>query len=197
MRLDAATVSVLTAPSVEPVTLAEAKLHLRVDITAENDLITRLIGVARRYCEQASGRAFVTQTLTGGLSGWPVDGVIRLPYAPLQSVTSITYVDEDANTDTVSSDVYGVDTKLGLVYLDTDQEWPSEAMRTYDPITVTWVAGYGDAASDVPDGYKQAILLMVGHLFENREAVVVGAGYTGVEVPLAVESLLMVDRYAY
>jgi uncharacterized phiE125 gp8 family phage protein len=197
MKLAAETVSVGTEPSVEPVSVDEAKLHLRVDIATENDLITRLIAVARRHSEQLSGKAFITQTLAGGLSGWPRDGVIRLPYMPLQSVTSITYVDADGDTQTLAETVYGVDTKLGLIYLKNNQSWPTTALRDYDPITVTWVAGYGDAAADVPDAYKQAILLLVGHWFENRESVVVGQGYTATNVPMAVMDLLTIDGAYY
>jgi len=194
MILPANTVSVSSGPSVGPVTRTEAKTHLRVDIADEDDLIDRLIAASSRYCEQVSGRAFITQTLTGGLSGWPIDGVIRLPYPPLQSVTSIAYVDTAGDSANVSSAVYGVDTKLGLIYVNYGQSWPSTALRPYDPITVTWVSGYGAAAAAVPEGYKQALLLMVGHLYENRESVVIGQGYTPIEVPLAVNSLLMVDR---
>lgn len=194
MKLPAETVSVSSGPSVEPVSLSEAKLHLRVDADDEDTVIDRLIEVSRRYCEQVSGKAFVTQTLVGGLAGWPTDGVIRLPYLPLQSVTSIAYVDTAGSSTNVSSAVYGVDTKLGLIYLNYGQTWPSAQLRDFDPITVTWVAGYGNAATNVPEIYKQAMLLLMGHYFENREAVIVGQGFTPLEIPLAVDNLLMIDR---
>ena len=197
MKLPAETISVTSAPTVEPVNAAEAKLHLRVDHDTENTLIERLISVARRYCEQVSGRAFITQTLEGGIPKWPVDGVIRLPYLPLSSVTSIKYTDSDGTEHTLANTVYGVDTKLGLIYLEEDQQWPSVTLRRYDPITITWVSGYGTAAADIPDIYKQATLLMVGHLYENREAVIAQQGVTMGTLPLAVEALLMLDRGYY
>jgi len=197
MRLPAETVAITTGPTVAPVTLVETKLHLRVDNSTEDALITRLITVARRYCEQVSGRSYVNQTMTGGLSCWPADGVIRLPYLPLSGVTSIKYTDSAGTEHTLANTVYGVDTKLGLIYLKQDQSWPSTTLRTYDPITVTWVSGYGATAAPVPDIYKQATLLMVGHLYENREAVVAQQGITMGTLPLALDALLMVDRGYY
>lgn len=194
MYLPAETVTVTTVPAVEPVTLAEAKLHLRIDHSTEDDLITRLIMAARRYCEQVSYRAFVNQSLTGGIADWPRDGVIRLPYPPLSSVTSIKYTDSAGTEHTLAATVYGTDTKLGLIYLKPDQEWPTTTLRAYDPITIVWVAGYGSTAASVPDIYKQAVLLMVGHLYENREAVVAMQGVTVSTLPLAVEALLLLDR---
>jgi len=197
MKLPAETVKVTTAPALEPVTLTETKLHLRVDHSTEDDLITRLIAAARRYCEQVSQRAFVNQSLTGGIDYWPYDGVIRLPYPPLSSVTSIKYTDSAGTEHTLANTVYGVDTKIGLIYLRQDQQWPSATLRSYDPITIVWVAGYGAAAAAVPDIYKQAIMLLVGHLYENREAVVAQQGITMGTLPLALDALLMVDRGYY
>jgi len=191
MNIDARTVR-LAGPAVEPITLAEAKLHLRVDTTADNDYITGLIEAARVHCEQVSGRSFVTQTITGGIAGWPNDGVIRLIYSPLQSVTSIKYTDEDGDESTLSTDVYGVDTKLDLVYLKNGQTWPADVLRDYDPITVTWVAGYGLAAT-VPETYKHAIKLLIGHWYENRESVIVEAGVAATEVPQTIDDLLMIN----
>lgn len=194
MRLPAETVSVGTGPVTEPVTVLEAKLHLRIDHDDEDLLVARLIAGARRYAEMVSRRAFVTQTLVGGLEQWPRDNVIELPYPPLKSVTSITYVNAAGATDTLASTGYGVDTKRGRIYLAQDAQWPSATLRTYDPITVTWVAGYGDMGTFVPDMYRQAILLIVGHLYENREAVVATQGISMGVLPMAVDALLMTDR---
>lgn len=197
MRLDPRTVAVGTAPAVEPISTAEAKDHLRVDISADDDYIDALISTARHYCEQATGRAFVNQTLTGGLTAWPWDDVIMLPYAPLVSVTSIAYVDTSNNSANVTSSVYGVDTKRNQIYLAQDQVWPSTQLRTYDPITITWVAGYGSTATTIPDIYKHAIKLLIGHWYENREQIIALQGIGVAQLPLAVQSLLSIDRAWY
>ena len=195
MYLPAETVSVSVAPAVEPVSLNEAKDHLRVSVDEDDALIQRLIRTARRHTERTlSFRALITQTLVGGLPNWPHDGVIRLPYPPLQSVTSIAYVDTAGNSANVDSAVYGVDTKLDLIYLNYNQTWPTVSLRPYDPITITWVAGQGDSGSDVDDEYKATILLLVGHLYENREAVVLGQGVTQTVLAQAVDALGLGNR---
>lgn len=194
MRLRSNTVQVSAEPATEPISTTEAKLHCRIDQTTEDTLIARLITVARLHCEDVARRKFITQTLTGGLECWPHDGLIELPLLPAQSITSITYVDINGNSATLSASVYGFDTKRGRIYLKDGQAWPTVQLRTFDPITVTWVAGYGAAGTNVPARYLQAILLMIGHLYENREAAMIQAGLTPVITPLAVDALLMTDR---
>lgn len=194
MRLPADTVTVTSAPGSEPITTADMKDHLRVDISDDDDYIGALITAARVTAENTSWRKFITQTLAGGLMRWPGDNVITLPWLPVQSVTSIAYVDDDGNNNTVDSSVYGLDTKRGLIYLNDDQEWPTTALRTYDPITVTWVAGYGNDVEDVPAPYVHAMRLLVGHWYENREQVVALAGISMAELPLAAQWLLSMDK---
>jgi len=186
---------VTVGPAMEPISLAEAKAHLRVDHTDEDAVIRRLIGAARRRCELVARRAFVSQTLALKLARWPRDGVIRLWRPPLQSVSSIVYVDSAGDSATWDGENYVVEAGVEPpgVWLGYGKQWPTATLRPGLPITVTYVAGYGDA-EDVPETYRQAVLLMVGHYFENREAVVVQAGVTGLTLPLAVEDLLLVDR---
>ena len=184
---------VKTEPSVEPVSLSEAKLHLRVDTDADDDLIERLITVARRESEKIARRSLITQTLSLTLDGWPAP-VFTLPRPPVQSIVAITYTESNGDEITLDSDVYAFDAATGRVFLESGQSWPAVELRPYASVNVEYVAGYGDAATDVPAEYKQAILLLVGHYHENREAVVVGAGFTATALPLAVRSLLTSDR---
>lgn len=197
MRLHASTVEVNSGPSVEPVTLDEAKAQCRQTLSVDDTYITGLIPTARRKAEKDSGKAFITQTLTAGLDRWPPDGFVELPYPPLQSVTSIKYVDDDGDEHTLSTDVYGVDTKRARVYLKNNQSWPSDGLRNFDPITITWVAGYGDAADDVPDTYKHAIKLLISHWYENREPYVIEPGVTSTQVQLSYDSLVSNDGTFY
>ncbi|MCB9117972.1 MAG: DNA-packaging protein, partial [Caldilineaceae bacterium] len=110
------------------------------------------------------------------LDAWPADGIIELPRPPLASVTSITYTDEDGATQTLAANNYRVDTarEPGRVVLAPGADWPSVALDSSNPITVRFVAGYADAG-DVPGMAKAAILLQIGEIYANREAVIVGS----------------------
>lgn len=195
MKLDPRRIKITTAPATEPVTATEAKLHCRVDHATEDDIFTRLIEVARIQCEQIAGRAFITRTYTALLDTWPAHK-FELPYPPLAGITSIKYYDNEGNpAATYSSGNYYVDTNSepGRVALLNSAEWPSTTLRDINGVEIIYTAGYGVAA-DVPDQYKQAMLLLIGHLYENRESVVVQQGVSLVQIPQAVEWLLMIDR---
>ncbi len=184
---------VVVEPIEEPVTLAEAKKHLRVDHDDDDTLIMDRIVTARRSCEIEARRAFVTQTLEMSLEEWPGDEDIDLPWPPLQSVTSIKYIDIDGVTHTFDAANYVVYTNVepGEVYLKWNAVWPSAQLQPGPSIAIRYVAGYG-LATAVPALYKAAILLLVGHLYENREAVVVGTIAT--QLPMAVADLLNKER---
>lgn len=186
-------ITIVTAPVNEPVTVLDAKAQSRVDITDDDDLIYAQIVAARELCELQARRAFVTQTLAVTLDAWPANGIIELPRPPLQSVTSIKYTDEDGNQSTFASSNYIVDTANNRVVLKSSATWPSDVLQRVAAILVTFVAGYGTAA-DVPTIYKQAILLTIGHWYENREAVVVERGVNIQELPIGVNRLLGIDR---
>lgn len=177
-----------TEPAEEPVSLEEAKAHLRVVNTAEDDLIAGLVVAARQQCEDEARRAFVTRTYDLTLDCWPVEP-LRLPRQPLGDVISVTYIDSTGNTNTVDESTYETDSER--MFLAYGKSWPSATLRPYSAVTIRYTAGYGNA-SDVPARYKQAMLLLIGHWFQNRESVVVGA--VGRELPMAVKALLHTDR---
>lgn len=195
MRTQRLTLKRTSDPASEPVSLGEAKNHLRVDISDDDDLITALITAAREYVEEASRRALITQTWRLSLPQFPAAVEIELPRPPLQSVTSVTYTDSDGSSSTFASSKYSVDTdsEPGRVRLVYGEDWPSDTLAETNPVQITYVAGYGDGSSDVPQRWRQAILLTVGHWYENREAVATGGGIPK-ELPLAVERLINMDR---
>src|SRR5690554_6904374 len=119
----------VTQPAEEPVTLVEAKTHLRVDATDEDALISSLIASAREHVEAFQLRALVTQTWRLSLDRFPRGRVIRLPRPPLQSVTSITYTDPGGAQQTLSNTLYDVDTdsEPGRIVLKDDADWPDTA----------------------------------------------------------------------
>jgi len=164
-----------TAPTVEPVTLDEAKLHLKVDSADDNPLITALIATARELAERETKRAFVTQIWELILD--TAGGEIEVPKPPLQSVESITVIDKEGGETVVDASKYDVDkaqNSYGRVRLRSGSSWP--AHRGFASFIVEFKAGYGNAAADVPEALKQAILQLIAHLYENRESVEVPAG---------------------
>lgn len=189
-------VAVIQTPSEEPVSLLQAKAHLRVDHEHEDTLIKSLITTARQYAESVlTRRAFVTQTLQVTLDEWP-GTTILLPRPPLQSVESITYFDEDDVSDTVDAEDYIVDThsEPGRIVLKRNASWPSVTLRAANGIEIEYVAGYGDA-DDVPEEFKHGIKLLVGHWYTNREAIDLDAARGGIiEVPLAASALFGAHR---
>jgi len=163
--------TIYTAALVEPLSLIETKTHCRVDTTADDELILGLIAAARQMTETITRRALITQTWDWIFDAFPGTDRLRIPLPPLQSITSITYTKEDATTGTVSSGDYVVDTdsEPARVVLKSTATWPSDTLQVANGVTVRFVAGYGDAASDVPEAIRRAMLLMIGHWYENRE----------------------------
>lgn len=168
--------TVITAPATEPIMLDEAKLHCRVDLDNDDALIERLIAAAREDVEIKKKRALITQTLELRLDDWPcmrLDRVIDIPRPPLQSVTSVKYLDEDGDERTLDADTYTVSTGTpGRVVLNETESWPT--LGSYpDAVRVRFVAGYGDA-DDVRSQTKAWILLRVAHLYKFRESAISG-----------------------
>lgn len=177
------TTKLVAAPVVEPVTLDEAKAHLRVDGDAEDNFISSLIVAARKHFEEFTYRALITQTWRLSLAGWPGQTFIELPKPPLQSVTSIVYRDQDGNSTTWDAGNYVVDSERepGRVVLKYNKGWPTGTLYAVNPIQVTFEAGYGDSGSDLPEPLRHGLKLLIGHWFENRETM---------EIPAAVNELI-------
>lgn len=177
------TINVVTPPATEPLTLAEAKAHLRVDGTDEDTLITALIIAARESIETWSRRQLLTATLKLSLDEFPCgDGVIRIPRPPLQSVSSIQYVDTAGDLQTLAAERYQVDAlgQPGRVAPAYGTHWPATRDQL-NAVHVTFVAGY----TSPPQTSKHLARLLVGHFYANREAVDSGLE----EMPLGVKAL--------
>jgi len=180
----------ITAPATEPITLLEAKDHLKITETAEDALIAIWIEVARDYCERYQNRAYITQTWELALDEWPENEIISIPKPPLQSVTSIKYYDTAGKETEFPKTDYEVDTysQPGRISPGYGKSWPSTILRPMNGIIIKFVTGYTGA---VPERVKQAIKVLVGHLHENRESVDIKELK---EVPFAVHSLLGLDK---
>lgn len=185
-------INLTTAPAVEPVSVADAKEQSRIDISDDDSLIAEYLAAARKYAEDAlTSSAFITQTWQLTMDAWPGGSTIYLPRAPLQSVTSVKYYDEDDNGSTFASSNYYVDTasKPGRLVLKSDASWPTTELREANGVLITFVAGYGDAAAAVPGPIKAGIRLLFGDLYENRENSFVAQGVTLTELPFGVRML--------
>lgn len=199
--------SLVSAPATEPLTIAEAKSHLRVDVDDENDLVTALIQAAREWVETFTHRALITQTWDLMLDDFPTnwastavhrtsmtDGAIWLPKAPLQTVTSINYIDSTGTTTLWAATNYTVDApagpwaRVGRIVPNYAVIYPVTRLVP-NSVTARFVAGYGAAAA-VPVGIKAAIKLLIGHWYQNREAVLVGTRAAAIDIPMGLEALL-------
>jgi uncharacterized phiE125 gp8 family phage protein len=170
--------SVITPVSTEPVSLAEAKTHMKVEEDAEDSLILDLISAAREYCESFTRRTIATQTLETYCDSFPHCDHIKLPMPPLRSVTSVKYTDSDGTETTLANTEYLVDTVNGRIVLPYGGSWPTATMNPVNPIKIRYVAGY----TTLPAQIKQAMLLLIGHWYDNRELVGDVKGHTAFSV---------------
>ena len=164
--------TLVTAPAVEPITLNEAKSHLRVDFADDDSYITALIVAARMIAEERTGRALITQTWDYVLDDFPIKDFISLRKPKLQSVTSVKYIDSDSAEQTVLTSEYLVDadSSPGRIVLKFAKIWPVATLQPASAVRIRMVVGYG-LAIDVPQPLKQAILFLVAHWYENRQPV--------------------------
>lgn len=142
----------------------------------DEDLLSFILNAVVDYMQMAclGGRALITQTWTAWLDEWPEEDYIELPMGPLQTVTSITYYDTDGTANTFSSGDYAIDDINDHVHLEYGESWPGTTLRDYKAIEIIYAGGYGDAASDVPNPIKQAILRLACEWYQNREDMVIG-----------------------
>lgn len=180
--------TISTQPSEEPISLDEAKTHLREDGTDQDSLIEGLIIAAREQAEKFTERALCTQSWTLKLDAFPCESFIKLPFPPLISVESVKYYDTDGVLQTMSSSDYVVDTTslFGKIDLAYGASWPTPR-DIPNAVVVAFTCGYG-GRNAVPASIKAAIKLNLSHLYENREAINIGNIVT--PIPMAYESLL-------
>jgi uncharacterized phiE125 gp8 family phage protein len=174
---------VILEPTSEPVTLSEAKAHLRVTDDNDDAYITALIKVARRMCEGYAGISFITQTRVVKLDYFPVcmPEEIELPFGPIQSISGtdaaaptpnalgIFYTDDAGDTQTLvlNTDFY-LDNSSDIPRVAPVDSWPTDVDDRINAISITYKSGYS-SADDVPAEAKQAMLLQIGSLYENRQ----------------------------
>ena len=175
------------APALEPVSLAEAKAHLRVDTASEDTFIAGLITTSRLQVEAILALALIAQNWTWRFDVWPRKSV-TFPMGPVSAVASVRIQNSDLSFTTLAPATYIVDGRAEpprLIPVGGMFANPGVAALG---VEIAFTAGYGATAADVPTPLKQAILLLVAHWFENREPALDGA--LAVRFPDAVIGLL-------
>ena len=166
----------IAAPASEPLDLATAKLHCRVDGTDEDALITALIVAAREQAEHETGRALITQTWELVLDAFPEAFVLRK--SPVQSVTSLKYLDSATGAEQTldpADYLLDKDSEPGYVVPAYGKAWPY-SREVPNAVRVRYVCGYGLAVA-VPQAIKQWMLLAIGTMYENRATSGAGQVY--------------------
>ena len=159
----------ITAPTVEPITVAEVKQRLGVTHSDLDTDFAAWIVAAREAAEQITGRALAPQTWEKVLDAFP-ENEIALPWPPLTAITYVKYIDIDGNQQTLADTVYTLDndSEPGWLLLAYDQDWP-ETQDTANAVRVRYTCGYANAAA-VPATIKQWLHLQVGQSYAHREA---------------------------
>lgn len=196
--------SLITGPATEPLDLDEVKKHLRFGSTTEDTLLDAWISAARQYFEEQTGRQLITATWELWLDELPA-GPIELPHPPLQSVTSMLYVDSNGSlvsfSEGISPDVpfYAVNAPQGpyaargRVSPNYGTSWPTPQAEV-GAVRIRYVAGYGDTPGDVPELAKAALMFLVGHFHKFRSEVV--DGKSPVALPLGAAKIIEGFKYS-
>lgn len=160
--------SMTTAPAVEPVTLAEAKLFCRIDTDADDALVTALIIAARQTVEKQTGRALIEQSWAASLDRLPNALTFELAYRPIMSVTSIRAYNDDDTFDSIDvSTGIVLDGANGRISLK-DSAAAIVGDRPTNVYQIVYKAGYGATAASAPEWAKLAIKQTVAHWYEHR-----------------------------
>jgi uncharacterized phiE125 gp8 family phage protein len=182
-----------SGPALEPVSLAEAKAHLRVDGTLEDALVQSLIVTARLHIEAALGLALITQGWSYFLDRWPKAGRLVLPLRPVAAISQIRVWNDEGVAETVPASHFLLDGQgFPPRLVSTSGAPPLESGRAVNGIEVAFTAGFGATPGDVPATIRHALLLLVAHWYENREPVEIGQAVNA--VPSMVSDLLAPHR---
>jgi len=184
------TYQVITQASTYPVSLTEAKSHLKVDTTADDTYITSIIKAATQLSEEYTNRFFIDTVIEQTCSDF--EQLQTLFKSKVSAVTHVKYYDSNNSLQTLDTAVYDeqLDYEPSQIQLADGKSFPSITKRN-DAVVAKYTVGYGSAASDVPEIIKQAILLTIANFYQNRNSVVIGRIAT--KLPMNVKWLL--DTY--
>ena len=192
------TIRQTTEPTYEPVTLERARQHLRLFATGspeahpDDDLVSDYITASRVMAEQFTDRIIVQRQIE--LRAKWLSRFMTLPVTPVVSIDSIDYTDTEGNAQTLSDYVVDLNQEPATLYIENPPSIQDDS-RIVFTVTAGYRSGDSPASADlIPQTIKQAILMLVGHFYENRESVVTGV--QSMKVPMAFEALLWPHRIA-
>lgn len=184
----------VTPPATTPVTVAELKAHLRIEADTEDAVLEAYLAAAVAYLDGwrgVLGIALMSQVWELVLDAFPA-AEVQIPLTPVLSIGSVEYDNEDGDQITLAAEEYQLDAASRPAWLIPVTSWPS----TFDganAVRIRFTAGHA-SADDVPAPIKQAIKLMVGAWYENREDTVIGASVSKLPLPSAADALLALYR---
>jgi len=154
------------APAAEPVTLAEAKAYLRLQHDSEDALLAGLVRAAREEVERSTGVALIDQHWRMTLDDWPDSAIVAIARFPVKEITAVTAYGSEGEAWAVDPGTYTLDaaSRPARLYFESRPE----PLRVLNGVEIDFVAGYGEAGTDVPDLLRRAILLLTAHWFEFR-----------------------------
>lgn len=167
------TVLLISPPAVEPVTLAEAKAHLRLTGSDDDDYLAAQITAARIQVETATRRLLIDQVWRLYRDDWPTDGRLDLPLAPVTEVVEITTYDADGTPTTLPPSGWTVDTASTPARLRLTGAAPAST-RAFNGLEIDVRCGYGPSGLSVPQPLRLAIMMLVARWWENREGFALG-----------------------
>lgn len=190
---------IITAATTEPISLAEARAHLRIEpfgspeAHPDDAQVQQMISSAREWCEQYTGRALASQTIEMALDDFP-ENEIELPLTPVTSITSVKYLDLSGVETTVSNSSYILDdySKPNWLLLASGSAWP-QTNEGANNVKIRMVAG--NTSANIPKPIVSAMLLIIGSMYENRqEDIAATSRVTFNSLPFGVYNLLQPYR---
>lgn len=158
-----------TAPATEPISTVEAKLFLKVTHASEDALIANMVKAARGFLESFTKRSFYTQTWERYMDAFPAE--IELYMGSVASVTSVKYYDSDGELQTLESYQTDLISNPARILPAVDEDWPDTQTGKLNAVIVEYIAG----SETVNEKAIDAIYLLLGHIYANRQDVVVGS----------------------
>lgn len=189
-------VSLVTGPVNEPITVSDAKKHMRIEHNDDDAFIASLINVAISFTDVtgALGKAMISQTWAEHVGANP--STVYLSLGPVQSVSAIKYYDVDNALQTATLSDFHLIGQPGryLIYPKAGKSWPTTFSRD-DAIRIEYLIGYGDNSTDVPNTVRHALLMLVAHYYENRENELIGT--ISKTLPFGYDDLIGQERAAW
>jgi uncharacterized phiE125 gp8 family phage protein len=179
-------------PAAEPVTLEEAKAHMRIDHAHEDVLISSLILTSRLHVETGLSLALITQSWTVQMDRWPKGDAVELPLAPLQAVTDVRVTHSDGSAGSIAATGYLVDLASRPARLVWNGMTPPRPGVRANGIEIDITAGFGAGGESVPAPLRHAILLLTAHWYEHRDPIEIGS--SAAHIPDAVSDLIQPFR---